>query len=131
MRLHVFVGAAFAGWLCASSPALASPYIVTLEEVGSNVVATGSGQIDLTGLNFVGGPGLQLFSGFLVPANGDLLTGGPGGSISTYSGALSRPFAFGSGGLALATSGSGDPVRLEAIFGGYIEVPYGYVSNDP
>lgn len=28
----------------------ASPYVVTLEEVGSNVVATGSGAIDATGL---------------------------------------------------------------------------------
>jgi len=27
-----------------------SPYVVTLDEVGSNVIATGSGQLDLAGL---------------------------------------------------------------------------------
>ena len=36
--------------LGATAAASASPYVVTLEEVGSNVVATGSGSIDLTGL---------------------------------------------------------------------------------
>ncbi len=35
-------------------------YIVTLEQVGSNVVATGSGPIDLTGLKF-------LFAGGVLP----------------------------------------------------------------
>jgi hypothetical protein len=39
--------------LGASTAANASSYIVTLQEVGSNVVATGSGTIDTTGLSLV------------------------------------------------------------------------------
>jgi hypothetical protein len=36
--------------LAIPSSANASPYVVTLEKVGSNIVATGSGAIDATGL---------------------------------------------------------------------------------
>src|SRR5438874_4689037 len=38
-------------WLLSARPAQAG-YIVTLRQVGPNVVATGSGAIDLTGLTF-------------------------------------------------------------------------------
>ena len=38
-------------WLLSVRPAQAG-YIVTLQQVGPNVVATGSGAIDLTGLTF-------------------------------------------------------------------------------
>jgi hypothetical protein len=42
----------------ATAAANASPYLVTIQQVGSNVVATGSGNIDLTGLqNFQSGVG--------------------------------------------------------------------------
>src|SRR6266487_7043334 len=36
-------------------------YIVTLRQVGPDVVATGSGSIDLTGLTFSGGSGLGAY----------------------------------------------------------------------
>ena len=39
--------------LGATVAADASPYVVTIEEVGSAVVATGSGQIDTTGLTLL------------------------------------------------------------------------------
>src|SRR5437764_262075 len=39
-------------WLLSVRPAQAG-YIVTLQQVGPNVVATGSGAIDLTGLTFL------------------------------------------------------------------------------
>ena len=48
-------GVAAAGALAISTLVGASAqagYVVTLEEVGSNVVATGSGPLDLTGLSF-------------------------------------------------------------------------------
>ena len=37
----------------------AQAYTVTLKQVGSNVVATGSGAIDLTGLTFSGPAGMS------------------------------------------------------------------------
>jgi hypothetical protein len=48
------LGAATASLLVFSSPAQAG-YIVTLQQVGPNVVATGSGAIDLSGLIFLTG----------------------------------------------------------------------------
>jgi len=38
----------------AAAAANASPYVVTLKQVGSDVVATGSGRIDLRGLEITG-----------------------------------------------------------------------------
>jgi hypothetical protein len=45
-----------------SAPPAQAGYIVTLEQVGSNVVATGSGAIDLTDLTLV-----DADAGFSVP----------------------------------------------------------------
>jgi hypothetical protein len=52
----------------------AQAYTVTLQQVGSNVVATGSGAIDLTGLNF----GITLTNGqALIVANEAQIFTGP------------------------------------------------------
>ena len=111
--------------LASAVAANASPYVVTLEEVGSNVVATGSGQIDLTGLSFFISQGGYV-SGFLVPADKRILTGA-GGQVDLYDGSISGPSVFGSGSETIAGSGSGDNVGL---FGtGFFAVPSGYVSG--
>ena len=80
----------------------AQAFTVTLEELGSNVVATGSGTIDLTGLIFlsVGGVG----GAAIAPNQGRFQLAG--GSILNYTG-LSGPTSFGSGGFTLANSSSG------------------------
>jgi hypothetical protein len=101
-------------------------YVVTLQEVGSDVVATGGGPIDLTGLSFV-------FSGstaiVIVPVLGNIATGTAFGAIDNYTG-FTGPASFGSGGTALADSGSGDVVGLFANVT-ELGVPAGYVSGDP
>src|ERR1039458_8844392 len=68
----------------------ASPYVVTLEEVGSNVVATGSGSIDLTGLT-VAGVGAN--SAFLRPESGYVYTGAPtlSNGVTQYLGSILGP----------------------------------------
>ena len=102
-------------------------YIVTLQQVGSNVVATGSGAIDLTGLTLQGtGPADPLINPFI----GRIFTGASA-SIDGYSSlAFSGPLGFGQvfGSGALASSGSGD---LVGIFGSaqIVAVPAGYVSG--
>jgi hypothetical protein len=63
--------AAIAIWLIVGPPAQAR-YIVTLREVGPNVVATGSGTIDLTGLTFLGS---GLYRAEIVPSLGFIVTG--------------------------------------------------------
>src|SRR5436189_5161005 len=68
-------------------------YTVTLQEVGSDVVATGSGAIDLTGLTFVSHFPLRLYP-VIVPSAATIreLIGRP----DLYSGA-SGPTSFGNG----------------------------------
>ena len=103
-------------------------FIVTLVEVGPNVVATGSGAINLSGLTVLGIGGGQAF----VPPGSGGLSIGPTDFVSadSYLG-LTGPASFGTGsGGMLASSGSGDRV----IIGGNsssLLVPLNYASNGP
>jgi hypothetical protein len=99
-------------------------YIVTLQEVGSNVVATGSGAIDLTRLTF---EGQASTSPSIVPEFGIIATGASAvGDL--YTGPITGPSSFGSGFITFANSGTGD---LVAIFGLAFQllVPDNYVSG--
>jgi len=104
----------------------AQAFTVTLEELGSNVVATGSGTIDLTGLIFlsVGGVG----GAAIAPNQGRFQLAG--GSILNYTG-LSGPTSFGSGGFTLANSSSGDAVGTLVFGSRVLFVPSGYLSGNP
>jgi hypothetical protein len=102
-------------------------YIVTLEQVGSNVVATGSGAINLTGLTFFStGPS----SAGMLAANGVILTGPTAvGSADAYI-TVSGPTSFGTNMLPTpASSGSGDLVGINGL-SAFIIVPHGYVSGN-
>ena len=106
-----------------TSPAQAG-YVVTLEEVGSDVVAAGNGPIDLTGLT---NRGFQSTSGIgMFPLRADLATGFPG-NIDIYTG-FTGPANFGSGGRTIADSGSGDIVGI-FVDEESLVVPAGYVSG--
>lgn len=99
-------------------------YVIDVTQVGSNVVATASGSIDLTGLTFDStGP-----SGSVVgPADGTLAFGTLMATTDQYTGA-SGPPSFGSGASNVASSGTGDFVGV--VLGGRdILVPTGYVSG--
>jgi hypothetical protein len=101
-------------------------YTVTLQQQGSDVVATGSGAIDLTGLSPFGSVGLE--QGRLFPVFGVILTGPTSNSAERgYSGA-SGPANFGSGGATSASSGRGDIVGIIGI-GSTLVVPSGYLSG--
>src|SRR5438105_12024223 len=88
--------------LLSARPAQAG-YTVTLQQVGPDVVATGSGAIDLTGLTFYsqsaspGGPSMSPYS-VLLPFHGyiGISTGPTSSSVDTYTGAGLT--SFGSGG---------------------------------
>jgi hypothetical protein len=126
-------------WLLSVRPAQAG-YTVTLQQVGPDVVATGSGAIDLTGLYTVSRPytvSAQLWPGrSSVEGIWEILTGQPTTNTLYAEGNLSGPTMgfgfFGSGGPTLASSGSGDMVGIYAdvyaIKPGLI-VPAGYVSG--
>jgi hypothetical protein len=118
--------AALGATMCIGVGVLAPPaqaaYVITLAQVGPNVVATGSGTIDLAGLFFTGS-GTTLGS-FVRPSSSAIRTG-VAGDADGYAGAT-PPSNFGSGLSTFASSGSGDNVEADDIF---IGVPAGYVSG--
>jgi len=106
-------------------------YVVTLQQVGSNVVATGSGAIDLTGL---GGPGSDnQGQSAIEPGSAFIITGPTGISDADSYAGFSGPtsFGLGTGMVTFANSGSGD---LVGILGAgalqFLLVPRGYVSGN-
>ena len=102
----------------------AQAYTVTLEQIGSNVVATGSGPINLTGLTFVisgaDNPGI-------VPFSGVISTGPFASMIDGYRG-FTGPMDFGSGAGALPNTASGDFVGISGVGLGLF-VPLNYISG--
>jgi hypothetical protein len=109
--------------LAAATAHAGSTFTVTLAQVGPDVVETGSGTIDLTGLTSFGS---AFSSPELYPDHG-IIGGGPSGMIDLYTGPTG-PFSFGPGSATFPTTTSGDSVFLED-FGLDIEVPQGYVSD--
>ncbi len=116
-----------------SAPPAWAGYVVTLKEVGSDVVATGSGPLDLTGLE---PSGVNFSTAAIIPPG--FINTGPANStgFNQYSGTsgpvgqFNGPESFGSGFTEHdADSGSGDLVGIFATFS--ILVPGGYVSNNP
>jgi hypothetical protein len=101
-------------------------YIVTLEQIGSNVVANGSGAINLTGLSFLAS-GTQ-GGAILQPPIGAIVTGTTDSANVTFFSGFSGPTSFGSGNGDIASSGSGDRVGIVGLFG-QLSVPDGYVSG--
>jgi protein with PEP-CTERM/exosortase system signal len=102
-------------------------YIVTLQQVGPNVVATGSGAFDLTGLPVkAGGSSPTLIEPFL----GNIVTGSSN-SCDVYGTTITGPNSFGTGIQAFANNGIGDIVGM--LFNGghepFLVVPVGYVSG--
>jgi PEP-CTERM motif-containing protein len=104
-----------------SGPPARAAYLVTLSQEGPNVVATGSGTIDLAGLSF--DYVLPLLSS-INPSFPEITTGATG-DIAAYKN-VTAPTNFGSGGSVLASSGSGDIVAASHAV---IAVPDGYVSG--
>ena len=107
----------------------AQAYTVTLQQMGSDVVATGSGAINLTGLTFAGGGFVA--TGSMGPSIADL-TVADGTGLSQYTG-FSGPSSFGPGITIVSdSSDSGDSVGIigPAFFlGPGIFLPAGYVSG--
>ena len=104
----------------------ARAYSVTLQQVGSNVVANGSGAINLTGLSFLAS-GTQ-GGAILQPPIGAIVTGTTDSANVTFFSGFSGPTSFGSGNGDIASSGSGDRVGIVGLFG-QLSVPDGYVSG--
>ena len=101
----------------------AQAYTVTLYQMGSNVVAKGSGAFNLTGLTLFGTGG----SDAGIEPNIAAITVAPGNNCDTYFG-FSGPSSFGTGLFTFASSSSGDSVTIVGSFN-ELFVPGGYVSS--
>jgi hypothetical protein len=113
--------------LILSVPPARAGYIVTLEQVGSDVVATGSGAIDLAGLTLAFSDGTNKAK--LTPSEASITTG-PAADTPTdgYDG-FSGPMNFGGGGITIdADTGSGNLVTIVGG-GNLLGVPHDYVSG--
>ena len=104
----------------------AQAYTVTLAQMGSNIVATGSGAINLTGLSFIEngsiGPGINPHVAVIVT--------GPTASGATYNG-FTGPTAVGNWVLELPNTSNGDLVGISnrSTPFPFLLVPQGYLSN--
>ena len=115
-----------------SAPPAQAGYVVTLEQVGSDVVATGSGPIDLSGLSFERD---AADVGFINPTVASIVAGPASFTQDEYFTGYTGPTNFGSSAAEItASSGSGDMVGVGTIFTGadrisVLVVPLGYVSG--
>jgi hypothetical protein len=110
-------------------PAANASVIMTLEDVGSNVVGTANGNLNLNALTY---DTTTYFTGEVNPSSAILIEGnGPNNpNADLYSGTLTGPTSFGTGGGTTSSTLTGYPV---GVAGGYsdIIVPIGYVSGSP
>lgn len=119
------VAAVATTFILAAGQSARAGVIINIDQVGSDVVATGSGSIDLTDLEQPSHPYAAL--GFLVPAVAHIVEGPTTIGIRPIYGGATGPASFGSGTGSLASSGTGDTFGV--IGGQNIVVPDGYVSG--
>jgi hypothetical protein len=103
-------------------------FVIDVYQSGSNVVATGSGSLDLTDLN-LGGSAVD--SSSAVRPDFGIISVGPTGSglVDEYTGISYSGGVFGTGGSTLPSSGTGDLVGIKVHGGVLLAVPAGYVSG--
>jgi hypothetical protein len=118
------------GMCVAMAPKAEAAFVAVMEQVGGDVVVTGSGTINLSALTLLGNgniPALIVTAGAPDPAAAIFIGTPDSDPTDTYSG-FTGPTSFGSG-ESLASSGSGDKVGLQQYAGDYLGVPEGYVSG--
>ena len=112
-------------------PRAEAAYVITIEQVGSDVVATGSGSIDFDALALYQND--ELGSSLLEASGGAIIVGPTTDTDDTfYSGITGPAVTFGTGGEFLADSGGGAIVGLgtfDETSGGVVAVPLDYVSG--
>jgi hypothetical protein len=111
-----------------SAPSAQAAYIVTLAQEGPNVVATGSGTLDLAALSVFATPGNA--SPYIDPSIGYISTGAE--TLASFYHGNTGPMSFGSGSGIFANNGSGDTVGIYGnVTEEYLWVPSTYTSGNP
>ncbi len=98
--------------------------VIDITQVGSDVVISGSGALDKTGLTYD-------FSTFqpaeVVPSLNIVLIGPDSGHVDGFSG-FTGPSSLGTGGTSVPSSGSGDTFGIDDTT---LDLPFGYTSGSP
>ena len=95
-----------------SSPGPTTSYLITLTEVGSNVVMAGSGTLNIDGLTLVAGATGPMGGSGIGINTATFILGAAGGYYDLYSGILTHPNNFGTGSGGAASSSTGDIVGV-------------------
>ena len=115
-----------------AAPRAQAAYVITFQQVGSNVVETGSGSLDLTGLS-VGDFGIARDAS-VAPAKGRVFSG-VFTDTNTWFGEFvpASVVGFGPGATTSASMTSGGPVGFASGVADltYLIFPAGYISNTP
>ncbi|HEX3357330.1 MAG TPA: hypothetical protein VHS31_10205 [Tepidisphaeraceae bacterium] len=116
----------FAAMSLLTVPAARASYTITVQQVGSDVVATGSGSLNTAGTSILttGSTNSAVDS-----AQASILLGPASQEFITVLQPVSGPAAFGSGAPTAASSGSGNSVGVSG-FGGNIAVPKNFLGGD-
>jgi hypothetical protein len=112
-----------------AGPKARGAYVITMAEVGNDVVATGNGSLDFTDLTAVGNGGDV---GYVQANEALLIVASPSpSSLDSYYSGISGPTNFGPGGGTLLDDASTGNGNIVGIFGNYGEliVPYVYTSG--
>jgi len=122
MMRTAWIGAIVAAAMIATFPASAAAVVVTLEQVGTDVVLSGTGSlpnplvIDLENIPDFAVNGAV--DGLLGPSSGEFGLGTDSGGFSTYVDAIvSGPASFGSGSLTVSDASSGPFFLLAPLIG--------------
>ena len=110
-------------------PPAQAAYTITIEQVGSDVVATGSGSINFDALAVYGD---ELDISLIAAGDGAVIVGPTAPTDDTYYSGITGPITFGAGGEFLADTGGGAIVGLgtfDELSGGVVAVPQGYASG--
>lgn len=100
-------------------------FTFTLSEVGNDVVMSGFGDFNTTDLTLnLGGS----TDGFVTPSTGEFST--TGSNVDFYTGITSAP-TFGTGGVSLADSTTGQGIGYNSSLGPLLSLPQGYISQQP
>ena len=113
--------------LCLSPSAAPAGFIVSIEQVGGNVVATGAGSINTAGL---GGPLLEVSASPRIDANNATIVIGQSSINQLWTGPINGPQVLGSGIVRNASSSSGHFVGIMGLLD-RIYLPQTYVSGAP
>lgn len=123
MRLRIVTAAMLAALGYASVHRADAAVVVTMLEVGSDVVMSGGGTIDTDGIPF---SSTAASNSLLFPSFRAFIVGPSNFTTFDFYAPVSGPDAFGLGQVTVASSGTGDRFGL---LSGLVAVPEGYASG--